>query len=107
MAYKGYMSPTYKAWFRAEKARLTKALKSIGCTNLVFDCQYYYFTAYFTDANDKMWYMNSGDVRGVQDDTYGYRLNQFMYRTVTSYKDTTGGGNQWQDAKDLENWRLS
>lgn len=107
MAYKGYMNESYKAWFRAEKARLTKALKKMGCTDIKFDMQYYYFSAFFTNANGQMWYMNSGDVRTAYDHVYRYQQNKFYYRTVTSYKDYTGGGNRWQDANDLENWRLS
>jgi hypothetical protein len=78
----------FKEFYRLETNRIKKHLKSIGCTDIQFSRQFYYFYGFFTSKSGQIWYVNSSDIRH-----FGY--NKLMYRTASSYKDFTGGMNQY------------
>jgi len=98
MSYKGSdLGNDFKVFYRREKKRITTALTALGCTNIVMDYGFYFFSGFFTSASGQIYYISSSDTRG------GY--TQLYYRTAKHYKDYTGGSNQWLDAKEL-NFRL-
>jgi hypothetical protein len=101
MSYKGSdLSPEFKSFFRREKKRITEALKSLGCTAIELDYGFYYFSGFFTSASGQIYYLSCSDVSH-----FGYK--QLLYRTAKSYKDYSGGSNQYIDKDKLKEIRLS
>jgi len=87
------MSPDFNTFFSTQKGRITRYLKSIGCTDIVFNKGFYYFSAFFTSATGQVYYLCTFDYRGTDD--------RFYYRTAKDYKDYTGGANRSASLKDL------
>jgi len=89
MNYKGSdLGQDFKDFFKRETARITKHLKKIGCTDIEFSMQFYYFSGFFTSKSGQAFYLSSSDVRH-----FGY--SNLLYRTAKDYKDYTGGSNQY------------
>jgi hypothetical protein len=90
MARKNYsgsdLGQDFKDFFRKEKARITKALKEMNCTNIEMNYGFYYFSGFFTSASGQPYYFSCSDVRH-----FGY--SQLLYRTVKNYNDYCGGQN--------------
>jgi len=94
MAYKGSDLPdTFRDFFRREKSKITKILKSKGCTDIKLDYGFWYFSGFYTAPDGQIWYILSFDCRGP------YRL---IYRTAKHYKDYSGGVNREISPKELE-----
>jgi hypothetical protein len=92
----------FKSFFRKEKNRISKVLTQRGCTNLEMNYGFYYFSGFFTAPSGQIYYFSCSDVRH-----FGY--NKLLIRTAKSYKDYTGGSNDYigVDNKSLLNFRLS
>ncbi len=93
---KGFQSssrktPEFIAFCRVFKSELTKELKSIGATNIVFSNGHFDISGFFTAESGQIYYFSLSDVRGME----FQNEVQLMYRTAEHYKDWTGGGNQW------------
>ncbi len=100
MSYKGSdLSAEFKSFFRREKKRITEALKSLGCTAIELDYGFYYFSGFFTSASGQIYYLSCSDVRH-------FDYKQLMYRTAKSYKDYSGGMNQWIDKNKIGEMKL-
>jgi hypothetical protein len=100
MAYKGSdLGEDFKSFYRKEKSRITKYLKSIGCTNIQFDYGFYFFSGFFTTNTGQMYYLSCSDVRDFPNDKY-------LYRTVKHYKDYTGGCNNYVTPSKLNEMSL-
>ena len=100
MSYKGSdLSPQFKTFFRKQKSKITKILTAKGCTNIVLDYGFYYFSGFFTDAKGQFWYLSCSDVRY-------FAYDKLLYRTAKNYKDYTGGVNRYVKISDLENWNI-
>lgn len=93
--YKGSdLGQDFKVFFRNQKSRITKVLKNLGCTEIEFSMQFYYFSGFFTSKSGQVYYFSSSDVRHG-----GY--SKLLYRTAKDYKDYTGGFNQYVSTDDL------
>ena len=71
----------------------------MGCTNVVMDYGFYYFTGFFTSASGQIYYLSVSDVRY-------FPYVRIMYRTAKDYKDFTGGSNQWIGKNDIKKMQL-
>jgi len=80
-------TPEFKRFATTFKRELTQELKSIGATNIKFSVGHFYISGFFTSKTGQVYYFSLSDVRGYP--------TQLMYRTASSYKDYTGGMNQW------------
>ena len=91
----------FKSFFRKEKNRISKVLTQRGCTNLEMSYGFYYFSGFFTAPSGQIYYFSCSDVRH-----FGY--DKLLIRTAKSYKDYTGGSNQWVgiSKEDLMNFNL-
>jgi hypothetical protein len=91
------LTPEFQAFAKTFKKEFTKELQSIGATNVQFSRGHFYVSGFFT-LDDKMFYFNLGDVRGMD---YALKTNpdscmsKLMYREVQHYKDYTGGMNRY------------
>ena len=90
----------FRSFFTKEKAKISKVLKSLGCTDIQMSRQFYYYYGFFTAPSGQMYYFSISDVR------HGFNNSRLMYRTATSYKDYSGGSNQFINKDELENIRL-
>jgi hypothetical protein len=92
----------FKSFFRKEKNRISKVLTQRGCTNLEMSYGFYYFSGFFTAPSGQIYYFSCSDVRH-----FGY--DKLLIRTAKSYKDYTGGSNDYVgvDNDSLLKFRLS
>ena len=98
MAYKGSdLDPTFKAFFRTQKSRITKHLKSLGCTEIKIDYGFHFYSGFFTSASGQVYYFSTTDCR---------MKHEIYYRTAKDYKDYTGGHNVWIDPYKLSDIKL-
>ena len=79
-----------------KEVSLRQAIKIFGGSNIKLKTGYYYQYGFFT-KNNQLYYINSGDTRMCRPDG---QLN-IMYRTAKHDKDWTGGANQWDFLKAL------
>ena len=101
MAYHGSdLSKEFKSFFRREKARITKALQAMGCTNIELDYGFYYFSGFFTSQSGQAYYLSCSDVRH-------FPYTRLLYRTAKNYKDFTGGMNQYVDKDKLQTMQIN
>lgn len=87
-------TPEFKAFYQTFKREFTKELMSIGATNVQMNRGHFYVSGFFTSATGQIYYFSLPDVRGMNlmmDDHWG----KLLYRTAESYKDFTGGMNQY------------
>jgi len=90
-------TPEFLQFFRTFKKEFTKELQSVGATDIEFSRGHFYVSGFFT-WNNKMFYFNLGDVRGMD---YSIRNNpnccmsKLLYREVRDYKDYTGFSNRY------------
>ncbi len=84
-------TPEFLLFCKTFKSELFKLLRKAGCKDLVFNRGHFYVFGFFTSPSGQIYYYNLNDVRGMNHYS-GYTM---MYRTATSYKDYTGGSNQW------------
>lgn len=84
-------TPEFNNFFKTFKKEFTKELENANATNIVFSKGHFYISGFFTIGNS-IYYFSMSDVRGSEFQKYNHNL---MYRTASSYKDYTGGSNQW------------
>jgi len=90
-------TPEFLAFVRTFKKEFTKELQSVGATDIQFSRGHFYVSGFFT-LDDKMFYFNLGDVRGMD---YSMKSNpdscmsKLLYREVQHYKDYSGGANRY------------
>jgi hypothetical protein len=77
---------------------LRKAIEIFGGTNIELKSGYHYSYGFF-EKNNQLYYINSGDDRMRKSDG---QLD-VMYRTAQHRKDWTGGTNQWDFLRQLNN----
>ena len=91
-------TPEFKAFYQTFKREFTRELMSIGATNVQFNRGHFYVSGFFTSATGQIYYFSLSDVRGM-DYTIMWNpdscMAQLLYRTADSYKDFTGGMNQY------------
>ena len=83
-------TPEFKMFFRTFKKEFTKELESVGAHNITFSREHFYVSGFFTSASGQIYYFSLSDVRDMR-----FGELTLMYRTAESYKDFTGGMNQW------------
>lgn len=80
-------TPEFTAFARTFKKELTAELKTVGAENITFSVGHFYVSGFYT-VKGQAWYFSISDVRFFRDE-------RILYRTATSYKDYTGGANQY------------
>lgn len=95
------LAPSFKAFFRKEKKRLTEILTQKGCTKIELNYGFYYFSGFFTAPSGQVYYISCSDTRH-----FGYK--RLLIRTAKNYSDFSGGSNQYSniDKESLLNFRL-
>ena len=76
----------FKDFYKSEKKKITAALKKLGAVDIQMSMQFYYFYGMYT-IGEQTWYFSCSDVRH-----FDYEI---MYRKTNSYKDCTGGSNNY------------
>ena len=76
----------FRTFYTKETNRIKKVLTEMGCTNIEFSRQFYYFSGFFTAPSGQVYYMSCSDVRH-------FPYEKLLYRTAATYKDYTGGHN--------------
>ncbi len=89
-------TPEQKEAFRLFKLEFGAWLKTKGATDFKPGLGHFYISGFFTSASGQIYYFSFEDLRDEG-------KTSILYRTATSYKDYTGGGNQWADITDLDN----
>jgi len=87
------LTPEFKQFYIIFKSEFTKELKSQGATDIVFSKGHFYVSGFCT-IDGQAWYFSISDVRDSS-----YSIGKMLYRTVTDYKDYTGGQNRYADFK--------
>lgn len=92
LKHKGFQTSSGKTqefitFTKAFRREFRKELKSIGATDIQFSIGHFYISGFFT-VEGKAWYFSISDVRFFPED-------KLLYRTAESYKDYTGGRNQY------------
>lgn len=82
-------SPAFDVFYKSFKSKLTKQLREVGASDITFSKGHFYLSGFFTMPNGQAWYFSLSDVRS------NWGTPQLLYRTATSYKDYTGGSNQY------------
>jgi len=80
-------TPQYLAWYRLFRREFTKFLIAIGATQIQIGKPNHFDMSGFFTVGTQAWYFSISDLRGSKD--------KMLIRTVKSYKDYTGGLNQY------------
>lgn len=81
-------TPQYLQFHRTFKKEFTKALSTIGCTNVeIGKPNHFDLSGFFTAPNNQIWYFSLSDLRWSKD--------SLLIRTASHYKDWSGGGNNY------------
>lgn len=80
-------TPEFMTFARAFKSDLKKELESNGATDVQFSVGHFYLSGFYT-VGSQAWYFSISDVRF-------FREAKILYRRADSYKDYTGGTNQY------------
>jgi hypothetical protein len=85
-------SPAFDTFFRSFKSKLSKQLKTEGCSDISFSKGHFHLSGFFK-KEDQWMYFSISDVRwGLFDRGSEPKM---LYRTATSNKDYVGGMNQY------------
>lgn len=103
MLMKGFESsasetPEFKNFFSTFKREFKRELEALGATDIKFSKGHFYVSGFFTSKTGQAYYFSLSDVRGMNVRIRmnpGSTMNQLLYRTAESYKDFTGGMNQY------------
>lgn len=79
-----------KAAYKKELSFLKKTLKKMGATDIKFSSGYYYFSGFATIAG-KILYFSCNDARSWEFE------KKLLIRTAESYKDFSGGMNNYSE----------
>lgn len=81
-------TPRYKAWHKLLKKELTKMFKDLGCTDVkISKPNHFDLSGFVTAESGSIYYFSISDFRD--------RKKTFLFRSANSYKDYSGGMNQW------------
>jgi len=80
-------TPQYLTWHRLFKREFTKFLLDNGATNVYIHNPNHFDMSGFFTLLPVIWYFSISDLRGFKD--------KMLIRTAQSYKDYTGGKNQY------------
>lgn len=86
----------WKSTFTKTKNLLTKMLKGFGCTNIEINRGHFYLSGFYTAPSGQIYYISMSDFR----DFGG--IKNMLVRTAKSYKDYSGGGNNWVSIANIE-----
>lgn len=95
-----YQAQQYKMWHRRLKSEVTKIFKNLGCREIkVSRSNHFDFSGFTTDSKGQIWYFSIGDFRAFK--------KKFLLRTANSYKDYSGGMNNYPTFSDNESFTNS
>jgi len=80
-------TPEYLAWHRLFKREFSKFLTEYGATDIQIGKPNHFNMSGFFTVNGQAWYFSISDIRWSKD--------KMLIRTAKSYKDYTGGMNQY------------
>jgi hypothetical protein len=80
------MSYDFDKFYRTFSREFKKLLTSLGCTNVKLSKGYFFLSGFFTCPNGQVVYVSLEDWRW---------MTTFLIRKAKSYKDSTGGGNEY------------
>jgi hypothetical protein len=84
-------TPEYLTWHSKFKRAFTKFLQSKGATRIEIGSPNHFDMSGFFTINNQAWYFRIEDLRWSKD--------KMLIRTARSYKDYTGGHNQYASLK--------
>lgn len=80
-------TPEYLSWHRLFKREFTKLLVTVGATSIQIGKPNHFDISGFFTLGGRMWWFRVEDVR--------WSKERMLIRTVSSYRDYTGGMNQY------------
>ena len=80
-------TPQWKAFYRLACSTFKKGLKTFA-TDIKMSRGHFEFSGFFTAKTGQMFYFSLSDVRF-------FRMGKLLIRTASSYKDYSGGQNQY------------
>lgn len=81
-------TPEYLAWHRLFKKEFTLLLKNLGAVKIeIGKPNHFDMSGFFQMGTGQIWYFSISDIRWSKD--------SMLIRTATSFKDYTGGNNQF------------
>ena len=89
----------FKDFYAKDKKSIGKQLQAMGCTKLEMSRQFNYYYGFFTAPSGQAYYFSISDWRYFSD-------TSLLYRTASSYKDWTGGGNRYVEKNELAKMHL-
>lgn len=97
------LTPQFAHFYAAFTNELKKFLKDKGCTDIDFSRGHFYIYGFFTTADNKIYYINFGDVRWPMGSKF-----RMMYGLAEDYADYSGHGgpNQYVEINQLDNWSI-
>lgn len=87
-------TPEFLVVYRMFKKEFTKILKDKGCIDIQISKGHFYVSGFFTSCTGQIWYFSCQDFRDPP--------KNVLYRTAKSYKDFTGGSNQYASLENLQ-----
>lgn len=88
-------TPEYLAWHKLFKKEFTALLKKFGAKTIeISKPNHFDLTGFFQMESGQIWYISVGDVR--------WSKSEMLIRTAQSFKDYTGGHNQYVTLTDVE-----
>lgn len=94
-----YRTPEYLSWHRLFKREFTKFLVGVGATQIEIGKPNHFDMSGFFTVNGQIWYFSISDLRWSKD--------SMLIRTAKSYKDYTGGVNQYVPLNRGEHYFMS
>jgi hypothetical protein len=88
------LTPEFAMFSKIFKKELTAILTELSCTNIEISRGHFYLSGFFKRGT-QIWYFSISDVR--------YFESEILFRTATSFKDYTGGVNQYLRMSPLKN----
>ena len=89
----------YLVWHRLFKREFTEFLTDLGATNIQIGKPNHFDMSGFFTHNGQIWYFSVGDLR-IQS-----FKNKILIRAATSYRDFTGGYNQYASLLNDEDFK--
>lgn len=87
------LTPEFASFFRLFKSEITKVWKELGAVKIEVNRGHFYSYGFAELADHRIYYFNLGDVRGG---------GSMFIRTATSFKDFTGGRNEWASVENFK-----
>ena len=80
-------TPQWNSFYKTACATFRKGLSTVA-KDIIMSKGHFYFSGFFTTTDDRIFYFSISDVRHFPD-------SNLLIRTAKSYKDYTGGCNQY------------